>query len=393
MKIGFYSNHGSEWIAGVLYIQTVIRALAELPETVRPRMHLLMHRATDIAHYGDLQHALASTIRYDHIAASSWRRWMKNCLRRLSGKESLQRCIRQAGVDVVFPCMKPMGKSFPVPWIGWIPDFQHRRLPELFSADERGSRDRHYQGILDEAAHVVVSSEDARADLLRFYRVCPERISVYRFRTHADPRWFEGDPHETVRELGLPRKFLMFPSQWWKHKNHLVLIEAMARVRDAGIDDVFLVLTGKDSDFRHPDHAQEIRRAIAGHGLEERIRDLGLLPRWQQVQLMRAACAIVQPSCFEGWSMLVEDCRALGKTVFLSDIPVHREQAYPRVEVFAPESADQLASRIAARWSSLLPGPDFGAESGACRENARLIRENGEILLRMFEAVLAAHTP
>ena len=41
--------------------------------------------------------------------------------------------LREIKADVVFPCMTSRGREFPVPWIGYLLDFQHRHLPRLFS--------------------------------------------------------------------------------------------------------------------------------------------------------------------------------------------------------------------------------------------------------------------
>ena len=70
--------------------------------------------------------------------------------------------------------------------------------------------------------------------------------------------------------------------------------------------------------------------------------------------------------------MLVEDCRALGKTVLLSDIPIHREQAYPAAHAFDPESVDELVALLARLWPDLRPGPDLVAERLAREEDDRL---------------------
>ena len=72
---------------------------------------------------------------------------------------------------------------------------------------------------------------------------------------------------------------------------------------------------------------------------------------------MRGAAAVVQPSLFEGWSTVVEDARALGKRVFLSDIPVHREQRPAGAVYFDPHRPEVLADEIARTWDALPDGP------------------------------------
>ena len=102
-----------------------------------------------------------------------------------------------------------------MPWIGWIPDFQHKRRPDYFSVAERAERDKRFRRIVDEAPHVVVSSEDARADLMRWFPMTDARVSVLQFRTVLDPRWFDPDPRTVAERFDLPPKYLSYPSQLW----------------------------------------------------------------------------------------------------------------------------------------------------------------------------------
>jgi glycosyltransferase involved in cell wall biosynthesis len=80
--------------------------------------------------------------------------------------------------------------------------------------------------------------------------------------------------------------------------------------------------------------------------LRDVVVPLGFLSRADQVQLMRAADCIVQPSLFEGWSTVVEDARTLGQRVVLSDLAVHREQDPPAALFFETLSASALAEAV-----------------------------------------------
>ena len=45
------------------------------------------------------------------------------------------------GIDVAFEPAQFYGNRFPIPVISWIPDFQHRHLPHLFSRSAWWRRD------------------------------------------------------------------------------------------------------------------------------------------------------------------------------------------------------------------------------------------------------------
>ena len=397
IQLGLTPDSNSQWIAGVLYTQAITRALATLPDAKRPCTQLFIRRKFDGPHYDTLRQLTASSHHYDFITPLTGYRHYKNRLRQFlksqAAKYSLKECLRQTTTNLLFPCRESLGPKYIQPWIGWIPDFQHKHLPELFDTQEQQKRDQQFQQLIDDSNHLVVSSRDAYEDLFRFYTAPKDKVSVYSFRTYSTPSWFEGAPVETANKYALPPKFLMFPSQFWQHKNHLTLLKAILAIKENGNPNICLVLTGKDCDYRNPDYPKQLIKFIDDHGLQEQVRYLGLLPRQEQIHLMRRAAAIVQPSHFEGWSMLVEDCRCLGKVMFLSDLNVHREQAYAKTHYFNRHSPDSLAELISAHWPTLEPGPDLADEAEAQAENQRLTRESGEQLLAIFQKTLSTTQP
>src|SRR6185503_5946561 len=62
--------------------------------------------------------------------------------------------------------------------------------------------------------------------------------------------------------------------------------------------------------------------------------------------LMRCAVALINPSRFEGWSTSVEEARAIGLPLVVSDIAVHREQAGGEALFFDPDDADTLCRHL-----------------------------------------------
>lgn len=94
---------------------------------------------------------------------------------------------------------------------------------------------------------------------------------------------------------------------------------------------------------------------------------LGVVPRSDYVQLVRAAALIVQPSRYEGWSSVVEDARALRKRIVLSDIAVHLEQAPPGGIYFRTGDATAFAGRIVEGLEVPLPADERTANDRPSR--------------------------
>lgn len=254
--------------------------------------------------------------------------------------------FRNHDVDVAFEPALFHGWRFPIPAIAWIPDFQHRYLPELFSTREYWKRELGYRAQVASGRTVMVSSEDARRDCERFYSMPANRIAVVRFAVLLNPDSLIGDPAQTAKRHGLPERFFYLPNQFWKHKNHRLVIEAVSLLKQRG-QHVVVAASGAASDPRFPQHYQELQALVVSRGLTDCFRFLGMIPRPDVVALIRACAAVINPSRFEGWSTTVEEGRILGAPMLLSDLRVHREQVGDSAVFFDPDSPEQLADALA----------------------------------------------
>jgi len=253
--------------------------------------------------------------------------------------------FRQHAIDVVFEAAQFFGWRFQTPAIAWIPDFQHRCLPEMFSWLYRLKRNLGQGLQIQSGRTVMVSSEDARRTCERLYPQARGRTQTVSFAILPQVLPRLEDAREIACSYGLPESFFFMPNQFWRHKNHLQVIEALKILRDRGRSFV-VAASGQPLDPIAPGHFDAVRKKVMDSGLEESFRILGLIPREHIPALMRACTALVNPSLFEGWSTTVEEARALGTPMILSDLPVHREQMGSEALYFNRFSAKDLAERL-----------------------------------------------
>jgi glycosyltransferase involved in cell wall biosynthesis len=145
-------------------------------------------------------------------------------------------------------------------------------------------------------------------------------------------------------ELAMPYFYL--PNQFWRHKNHAVMIEALRILRDQNVS-AMVVASGASTDPRHPRLFEELVEQVRRQGLAGVFRFLRFIPRADVYALMRGSIAVVNPSLFEGWSTTVEEAKAIGVPLVLSDIPVHREQTAGAADYFDPQSPQDAAAALA----------------------------------------------
>lgn len=242
------------------------------------------------------------------------------------------------------------GKYSSIPSIAWIPDFQELTFPEFFSPVELASRRRNAMNTCRHASNLLLSSEAALSDL-RHAGMTSENVAtaVLPFVANVPPSEELLQKDALRSKYGIGEKFFHLPNQFWIHKNHRVVIEALGLLNEQG-RSFEVVATGNTNDPRQPSHFASLLETARTSGVDQLFKALGVVPYQDLMSFMRHAVAIINPSKFEGWSTTVEEAKSMGKTVVLSDIPVHREQAPERAAFFSPSSAQELAAMMSAVW-------------------------------------------
>lgn len=243
--------------------------------------------------------------------------------------------------------LNKIGSLFARRGIFWIPDFQHKNLPEFFGPEELAKKDVTDRNMVLRRNPLVLSSEDARGDLERFYPEHKCEVKVVHFVSYIEPEIRAITPQlerQVAEKFGLKKKYIYLPNQFWQHKNHVVAVRAIELLRQRGeLLDYDFVFTGNLEDYRNPDYINKLKAIMEAEPVKESIKLLGFVLRTEQLSIMKNAAFVVQPSLCEGWGTVLEDAKVLDKTVLLSDIPVHREQKNEKCRLFDPHDPAALA--------------------------------------------------
>lgn len=247
--------------------------------------------------------------------------------------------------------LNKIGRLFAKRGIFWIPDFQHKNLPEFFKPEELARKDATDRDMLSRENPLVLSSEDARNDLEHFYPEHKCTVKVVHFVSYIEPEVRMITPQleqQVAEKFGLKKKYIYLPNQFWQHKNHVVAVRAIELlVQRGGLSDYDFVFTGNLEDYRNPDYINKLKAIMEAELVKASIKLLGFVERTEQLSIMKNAAFVVQPSLCEGWGTVLEDAKVLDKTVLLSDIPVHREQKNEKCRLFDPHDPEALAVLMA----------------------------------------------
>jgi glycosyltransferase involved in cell wall biosynthesis len=348
------------WNAGIIYIQNLVQALASLPEEEKRTIKLSVIVGFRQKHTIDSFQANTYQIKIEYIierAIDEFSKVLAEKMPFLSLKG-----LNRRGYDFVYPDIT----GGPVPYLygAWIADFQHVYLPELFSNKDITIRNNTYKKIAQNSPVIVLSSRMAQTDFCRLYPEAANRSRVLNFVSWINPDWLKINPLPIQDKYALPDNFFLVSNQFWKHKNHGIIFEALGILRKRGIQPV-VVCTGGLQDYRHPDYYGRLVDQIKELAISPQIKILGHIPRFDQIQLMRRSLAVIQPSLFEGWSTVVEDAKALGKPMIISDFPVHLEQNPPASVFYERYNPEMLALCLEQACASLIPGPIITEEQEA----------------------------
>lgn len=263
----------------------------------------------------------------------------------------LEQVLQRNDIDV-FSHSGPFGQKFRVATTPWIADFQHTKLPEFFSDSEVVQRNEYFRRCARDATLIIVSSQNARNDLAAFVPQYADKARVLPF---VSPVHEVSETAESIMQrYKLHEPYFFLPNQFWKHKNHRVVIEALGLARQRGTP-LTVIATGHTADRRHLEYFKDLQKLVSDTGCGQDFRALGVIPYADVAALMCHAMAVINPSFFEGWSTSVEEAKSRGKAVILSDIAVHREQAPARGHFFDPKFPGQLLEQMLGVRSAYSP--------------------------------------
>lgn len=240
-----------------------------------------------------------------------------------------------------FPTPRFLDTSAPYLYTVW--DLQHRLQPFFPEVSVTGltfeQREAHYGRVCRRAAFNLVPNEAARAELCRFYGVDADRVRA----VHQPTSDFALHPPEPAADPvpDVTDPILFYPAQFWPHKNHVVVLEALRLLqRDHG-RRFTAVFTGSDKGNRAYVEAYAQRL-----GVSDRVRCLGLVPESTLIALYRRAFALVFPSFFGPENMPPLEAFALRCPVLAASVAGAQEQLQDAALLFDPRSEHALAAAI-----------------------------------------------
>lgn len=232
-----------------------------------------------------------------------------------------------------------------IPTILCIHDIQHEYHPENFTRHQLMLRWASYRLSCARATMIQVSSRYIRDCLLEkftflsseVFLIAPEGVDTERFSTAVKNQVPSALP-ESGRE-----HFVFYPAQIWKHKNHALLMHALALFRARQGFELTCVLTGHDYGYW-----AEIDKLRTELGLQS-VFYLGRVEFSELLWLYRHCSAVLALGLHESSSLPVREGASFGKPLVCADISPNIEASeYLNINLFQKENSGSLMERLVA---------------------------------------------
>lgn len=198
-------------------------------------------------------------------------------------------------------------------------DLCHRDQPEFPEVNANGQfaeRDRHFATCLPRAVLIMAASNELARKITTRYGVDAQRMVAMPF----EPSPFLTDEHADDRDAvmahyGLQPGYYFYPAQFWPHKNHVRILEALALMGSklGNPSDLRAVFSGGDQG-----NMEWVKRQAHRLGIADQVRFLGFVPPDHIRGLYEGALAVTMSSYFGPTNIPPLEAWALGRPLVYS---------------------------------------------------------------------------
>ena len=267
----------------------------------------------------------------------------KLVLRAAGFKSRLDRLAERLDLHMLW-FVTPFYERTETPFIYTVWDLQHRIQPWFPEVSSRGRwefREHNYSQVIPRASVVIISNEAARRDLQLYYQVPDERIKLL---PHPTPSFVLGDLAAGVGEQGKSRlaaPYVLYPAQFWPHKNHVGLLRAVAWLRQHRGMQLDIALVGPDRG-----NLEHVKREAERLGIAQQTHFLGFVERSELLALYRGAAALVYLSFFGPENLPPLEAFALSCPVVAARYAGAQEQLGNAALLVNPTDPQEVAEAI-----------------------------------------------
>lgn len=302
-RIGLLFESYNSMPAYVIYIINMVKTLNLVEDKIKPHLVILHKPDSPIIEIKDIKYPYIEFYELQDIYKNPFKRVINKIWRKILKKNLLP--FRDNGfpdnLDVMFPYGERPECIYIKDKIIWKADFQEYHLPIYFDKKEFGENHKLLKETVQSKIKLVLSSEDAKRDFIKFFPNNKVEIHLLKFTSYL-PKLDNINVLNLTKKYGLDSNYFVVSNQFWPHKNHLTVLKALKLSLEQQELNFKILFTGKTTSARDPELYDKLQFYIQNHSLENHVVFTGFISREEQLCLMKNSLAVIQPSLFEGWS-------------------------------------------------------------------------------------------
>lgn len=278
----------------------------------------------------------------------------------VQSRPGMSQWFRDSGVELMlYPAPNILSFETGLPYLMAIHDLQHRLQPEFPEVSANGEwewREYLFRNAARYATLLLADSEVGKEDILNFYGpygVTADQVKVLPFLPACylavDVSESEGQRVRTTYHL--PERYLFYPAQFWPHKNHARIVQALGLLKQEYRLKVPIVFCGSHTGEIRERAFHEVMSISCQFGLEKEVHYLGFVPDEDMSGIYAGAVALVMPTFFGPTNIPILEAWAFGCPVLTSDIRGIREQVQDAAILVDPRSVEAIAHGIYRLWT------------------------------------------
>ncbi|SFC75071.1 glycosyltransferase [Butyrivibrio sp. YAB3001] len=258
---------------------------------------------------------------------------------RLYRESYLDYLAEKEGIDIYW-FTYPANVDLTTPFIYSLWDLGHRILPSFPDTTKPAYRwkglDEQYSRLLGKASYILTGNETGKKEILENYNVMADKIRIVPFPV----TFFCYGPEEKPK-LELPDKYFFYPAQFWPHKNHICIIEALELLRKENGIDAHVLFTGSDKGNK-----QYVADMAKEHGVDDLVHFGGFVTYEEMKYIYTHAEGMIFASVSGPNNIPPIEAVYLECPLIISDIPGHQEQMGEGIMYFNGYKPSELAAHM-----------------------------------------------
>ena len=240
-----------------------------------------------------------------------------------------------------------------IPSVVPIHDLQHRLNKKFKEVSQNGEwikREYLYSQITKYAYKILVDSDIGKEDVLKFYSVDKNKIKVLPFLppNYLKKNISDNEIKSLIKKYRLPLKFLFYPAQFWPHKNHINIVNAMKILKNENIIINLVLCGGKKKEWGE---YCKVVKFVKENNLEKQFFYLGYINSNEVSFFYKLATALIMPTFFGPTNIPILEAWQMKCPVVYSNIRGCSEQAGDAALLVDPSNPKDIADKIKIIWS------------------------------------------